>query len=59
MKYTTEVGSGAMIYIPSFLKTGLCIQTFKGVGIHRYIYRQNCDCISPLYESRLKIKRGL
>jgi hypothetical protein len=26
MKYTVEMGSGAMIYKPSFIKTGSCIQ---------------------------------
>jgi hypothetical protein len=30
MKYAAEMGSGAMIYIPSFIKTGLCIQ--KSIG---------------------------
>jgi hypothetical protein len=26
MKYATEMGSGAMIYIPNFIKIGLAIQ---------------------------------
>jgi hypothetical protein len=26
MKYTTEMGSGAMIYVSSFIKTGLAIK---------------------------------
>jgi hypothetical protein len=29
MKYTVEVGSGAMIYIPSFIKTGSGIKKVK------------------------------
>jgi hypothetical protein len=33
MKYAVEMGSGAMIYIPSFIKTGSVIQKLKG-GIH-------------------------
>jgi hypothetical protein len=33
MKYSVEVGSGGMIYIPSFIKTGLAIQKLIG-GIH-------------------------
>jgi hypothetical protein len=35
MKYHVEMGSGAMTYIPSFIKTGLSIQKLKG-GIHRH-----------------------
>jgi hypothetical protein len=35
MKYTVEMGSGAMIYIPSFIKIGSAIQKFQG-GIHRH-----------------------
>jgi hypothetical protein len=34
MEYTVEIGSGAMIYIPRFLKTGSDIQKLIG-GIHR------------------------
>jgi hypothetical protein len=33
MKYVVEMGSGAMIYIPSFIKIGLGIQGLTG-GIH-------------------------
>jgi hypothetical protein len=35
MKYAVEMGSGAMIYIPSFIKIGLGIQKLMGGGIHR------------------------
>jgi hypothetical protein len=34
MKYVDEMGSGAMIYIPSFIKIGSAIQMLIG-GIHR------------------------
>jgi hypothetical protein len=34
MKYTVEMGSGAMIYIPSFIKIGSGIQKLIS-GIHR------------------------
>jgi hypothetical protein len=34
MKYATEMASGAMIYKPSFIKTGSGIQKFVRV-IHR------------------------
>jgi hypothetical protein len=30
MKYAVEFGSGAMIYIPSFIKTGSGIQKLMG-----------------------------
>jgi hypothetical protein len=35
MKYAVEIGSGAMIYIPSFVKTGSGFQKLIR-GIHRY-----------------------
>jgi hypothetical protein len=41
MKYAVEMGSGAMIYIPSFIKIGSGIPKFI-VGTHR----QHCDLIS-------------
>jgi hypothetical protein len=55
MKYAIEVGSGVMIYIPSFIKIGPAIQKLIG-GAHR----QYGDRISLLLffqnkESRLKI----
>jgi hypothetical protein len=30
MKYVVEMGLGAMIYIPSFIKIGSCIQKLIG-----------------------------
>jgi hypothetical protein len=30
MKYATETGAGAMIYIPSFIKTGSHIRNLMG-----------------------------
>jgi hypothetical protein len=35
MKYVVEMGSGAMIYIPSFIQIGSGIQKLI-VGIHRH-----------------------
>jgi hypothetical protein len=35
MKYAVEIVSGAMIYRPSFIKTGSDIQKLIG-GIHRH-----------------------
>jgi hypothetical protein len=34
MEYATEIGSGVMIYIPSFIRTGSVNQKLIG-GIHR------------------------
>jgi hypothetical protein len=34
--YAVEMGSGAMIHIPSFIKIGSGIQKFVGRGIHRH-----------------------
>jgi hypothetical protein len=56
MKYAVEVVSGAMIYIPSFIKTGSGIQKLLWAG---YIHRQQSEFISLLLffnnkESRLK-----
>jgi hypothetical protein len=54
MKYAVKMGSGAMIYIPSFMKIGSGIQKLIG-GTHR----QHGDLIRlPVFfqnkESRLK-----
>jgi hypothetical protein len=32
MRYTIEMGSGAMIYIPNFVRDGLGIQKLMGGG---------------------------
>jgi hypothetical protein len=36
MKHAVEMGSGAMIYIPSFIKTGSAIQKLMVGGIQRH-----------------------
>jgi hypothetical protein len=36
MKYVAEMGSGPMIYIPSFIKTGSSIQKLVG-RIHKHV----------------------
>jgi hypothetical protein len=38
--YAVELGSSAMINIPSLIKTGSTIQKFMGGGIHR----EHGDC---------------
>jgi hypothetical protein len=35
MKYAVEMGSGAMLYIPSFIMIGSGIQKLTGERIHR------------------------
>jgi hypothetical protein len=40
MKYAGEMGSGAMIYIPNFIKIGSGFQTLIG-GIHQGKYSNN------------------
>jgi hypothetical protein len=48
MKYSVEMGLGAMIYIRSFIKINAGIQTLIGEkgGIHTHKNRQHCDVIS-------------
>jgi hypothetical protein len=36
MKYAVEMGSGAMIYIPNFIRIGSGIQNLLGVGDSRH-----------------------
>jgi hypothetical protein len=62
MRYAVEVGPGAMIYIPSFIKIGSGIQNFIGGGgdSETRANREHGDRISLLSlfqnkESRLKI----
>jgi hypothetical protein len=60
MKYSVDMGSGAMIYILSFIKTGSGIQKLLE-ETHRHRDTQHGDLISLLFiffqnmESRLKI----
>jgi hypothetical protein len=45
-KYAVEMGSGAMIYIPSIIKIGSGIQ--KLIAADAQTHRQYGDLISPL-----------
>jgi hypothetical protein len=47
MKYAVEMGSGAMIYILSFIKIGSGIQKLMG-GRDSQTHRQHGDLISQL-----------
>jgi hypothetical protein len=40
MKYAVEMGSGAMIYIPSFIKIGSALQKLMGGGGDTQTHRQ-------------------
>jgi hypothetical protein len=62
MKYTVEMGSGAMIYVPSFIKVGSAIQ--KLIAGDTHTDTQKGDQISLLLffqnkESWLKIMEFL
>jgi hypothetical protein len=46
MKYAIKVGSGAVTYMPSFIKTGSGIQKLFGQDMQTH--RQDRDCISLL-----------
>jgi hypothetical protein len=50
MEYAVEMGSDAMIYISSFIKTGSAIQTLKGGGGKRdsRTHKRHGDLISLL-----------
>jgi hypothetical protein len=50
MKYAVEMGSGAMIYIPSFMKIGSGIQ--KLIRGNTQTQRQQGDLISLLFFSK-------
>jgi hypothetical protein len=52
MKYAIEMGSGAMTYIPSFIKIGSGIQKLIG-GIHR----RHGELISPLLFFQNKVNK--
>jgi hypothetical protein len=56
MTYAFEMGSGAMTYIPNFIKICSGIQKLigGGGGIHRH--REHGDRISLFQENRRKIK---
>jgi hypothetical protein len=47
------MGSGAMIYVPSFIKIGSGVQKLIR-GIHRHTHRQLRDLISLLYLFKIR-----
>jgi hypothetical protein len=44
------MGSGAVIYVPNFIKIGSGIQKLMGAGIHR----QQGDLISLIYSFKIR-----
>jgi hypothetical protein len=53
MENVVEIGSGAMIYIPSFIKTVSAIQKLMGGG-HTKTHRQHGNHISLLYFFKIR-----
>jgi hypothetical protein len=43
MKYADEIGSGVMIYIPSYLKNGSAIQKLMGGDTQTQTQREHGD----------------
>jgi hypothetical protein len=61
MRYAVEMDSGAMIYVPSFMKIGSGIRKLMG-GIHRHKqqgYLISLFLFSAYYPYFVKIKVGL
>jgi hypothetical protein len=56
MNYVVEMGSGALIYISSFIKIASVIQNLLWWDTHAYlqIHRRNKDLISCFYIFRVK-----
>jgi hypothetical protein len=48
MKYATETGAGAMIYMRSFTKAGSDIRNLMGGDIQTQTYREDANRISLL-----------
>jgi hypothetical protein len=57
MKYVVEMGSGALIYIPSFIKIGSGIQKLFGGGGDSQTNREQGDLISLLYFFFFKLRK--
>jgi hypothetical protein len=53
LNWAVEMGSGAVIYVPSFIKIGSGVQKLIG-GIHRHTHRQQRDLISLLYFLKIR-----
>jgi hypothetical protein len=51
--YTAEMGSGAVIYLPSFIKIGSGVQKLIG-GIHRHTHSQQRDLTSLLHLFKIR-----
>jgi hypothetical protein len=52
--HRSEMGSGVMIYIPSFIKIGSGIQKLVGEGIHRH----NRELIFSFQNKESRLKMG-
>jgi hypothetical protein len=54
MKYAVQMGSGAMIYIPSFIKIGSGIHKLI-VGIRRHRQQGDLMCLLPFFKILSKV----
>jgi hypothetical protein len=49
------MGSGAVIYVPGFIKIGSGVQTLIGVNTHTHTHTHTqCDLVSILYFSKIR-----
>jgi hypothetical protein len=59
MKYAAEMGSGAMIYVPSFMKSGSGNQKLIGAGegIHRLTAWRSHESILICQDKKIRLKK--
>jgi hypothetical protein len=53
LNYAVEMGSGAVIYVPSFIMIGAGVQTLMGGG-YTHTHGQQRDLISLLYFFKIR-----
>jgi hypothetical protein len=53
-KQAVEMGSGAVIYVPSFIKIGSGVQRLTGGDTQTHTHRQQRDLISLLYFFKIR-----
>jgi hypothetical protein len=53
MKYAVEMGSGYMMYIPSFIKIGSTVRKLmRGGGIYRHIDSRDCIRLRSFFQNK-------
>jgi hypothetical protein len=53
MKYAVEMGSGAKIYIPNFIKTGSCIQKLTAGDSQIHRRPGDLESLLPFFKMRI------